>query len=66
MTPSVQLVGKRLKYVTELIYEYRFGTGNNESSKKQSDYFSQVMAKKPYKKMESMPFADNPKSIHYP
>lgn len=35
MTPAVQLVGTRLKYLNEIQYEYRFDTGNNEPHGKQ-------------------------------
>jgi len=29
MTPAIELVGTRLKFLSELIYEYRFDTGIN-------------------------------------
>ena len=35
MTPAIELVGTRLKFLKELIYEYRFDTGSNEPHQKQ-------------------------------
>ncbi len=66
MTPAVELVGTRLKFLKELNYEYRFDTGANEPKQQQIVVEFQVYDKPPSKKMESMPFADNPKTVHYP
>jgi hypothetical protein len=35
MTPAIELVGTRLKFISELIYEYRFDTGMNDPHNKQ-------------------------------
>lgn len=35
MTPAIELVGTRLKFLKELNYEYRFDTGANEPHKQQ-------------------------------
>ena len=66
MTPAIELVGTRLKFLKELNYEYRFDTGANEPHQQQIVVEFQVYDKPASKKMESMPFADNPKTVHYP
>lgn len=65
MTPGIEMVGTRLKFLTELNYEYRFDTGANDPHAKQAVVEAQIYKKTPYKKLESMQFADNPKTIHY-
>ncbi len=65
MTPSIEMVGPRLKFLKELVYEYRFDTGANDPHQKQIVVEYQVYAKTPYKRLQSMQFADNPKTVHY-
>jgi 2-keto-4-pentenoate hydratase len=66
MTPAIELVGTRLKFLKELNYEYRFDTGANEPHQQQMVVEYQVYDKAPSKKMEEMSFADNSKTVHYP
>jgi hypothetical protein len=66
MTPSIEMVGTKSKFLKELVYEYRFDTGANEPHQKQVVVEYQVYTKTPYKKLESMAFSDNPKTVHYP
>jgi hypothetical protein len=66
MTPAIELVGTRLKFLKELNYEYRFDTGANEPHQQQIVVEYQVYDKAPSKKMEEISFADNPKTVHYP
>jgi len=36
MTPAIELVGTRLKFIRELIYEYNHDTGMNDPHDKQA------------------------------
>lgn len=51
MTPSIEMVGPRLKFVKELLYEYRFDTGANEPHQKQIVVEMQVYTKPAYQKL---------------
>ena len=66
MTSAIELVGTRLKFLKELNYEYRFNTGINDLNDKQIIVKRDIFSKPGSNKMESMPFADNPKTVHYP
>ena len=65
MTPAIEMVGNRLAFINEVNYEYRYDTGLNEPHSKQADVTKDIYEKPAYKRLLSMPFADNPTTIHY-
>lgn len=51
MTPAIELVGTRLKFLTEINYEYHFDTGLNEGHYKQMTVEAQIYLKPASKKL---------------
>lgn len=62
MTAGIELVGTRLKFLNELNLEYRYDTGNNIMGDMQISIAPKVFDMKPLERLESMPFADFPKT----